>query len=192
MPCVPSMAGSSDHPPAPRPGRSSYGLGRSRPPYPRAADPPAYTLSFDGSFGPAGEGGGSRAGAAAVLRGRPGADLVQPILQVFEQRTTCGTALGAEARGCAGGLALIRRVMPAGQCLLVGDSPQIINLGTGAGHVRRCETYLPVVEAIGQALAAGWTLDWARVPRCFNQDADARARRAAGLPAQRGRGLFFF
>ena len=71
--------------------------------------------------------------------------------------------------------------------LVVGDSPAIINLGAGAAHIRRAEAALPVVQAIGQVLARGWHLGWERIPRAFNQDADQRARRAAGLPSPRPR-----
>ena len=68
---------------------------------------------------------------------------------------------------------------------MVGDSPAVINLGAGAAHVRRAEAALPVIQAIGRALARGWHLGWERVPREYNQDADQRARAAAGLPPRR-------
>ena len=120
-------------------------------------------------------------------RGPPGADLVRPILETFAARTAANSGLGAEAQACAGGLGLLRRQVAPGYCLVIGDSPAVISLGAGAAHVRRADTALPVVQAIGLALAQGWHLGWERIPRLFNRDADERARLAAGLPARRPR-----
>ena len=96
-----------------------------------------------------------------------------------------GSGLGAEALACAGGLGLLTHLPNPGFCLVVGDSPAIINLGAGAAHIRSAESALPVIQAIGQVLARGWHLGWERIPREFNQDADRRARSAAGLPPRR-------
>ena len=153
-------------------------------PFPDPCAPPAYTLTFDGSFGTGPDGLGT-AGAAAVLRGPVGPDLSRATLAIYEARVAASSGLGAEALACAGGLGLIRGRLAAGYCLVIGDSPAIINLGAGAAHVRRAEAALPVVQAIGSALAQGWHLGWERIPRLFNQDADRRARRAAGLSARR-------
>ena len=152
-------------------------------PYPQPGNPPAFTLTFDGSFGTGADGAGT-AGAAAVLRGPVGADLGRAILAVFQARVTATSGLGAEALACAGGLELLRNRPASGYCLVIGDSPAVINLGAGAAHVRRADAALPVTQAIGRALALGWRLGWERVPREYNQDADRRARVAAGLPAR--------
>ena len=155
-------------------------------PYPLPCTPPAYTLTFDGSYGTGADGLGT-AGAAAVLRGPVGADLGRTTLAIYAARVAASSGLGAEALACAGGLGLLRNQPAPGYCLVIGDSPAVINLGAGSAHVRRAEAALPVVQAIGQALALGWHLGWERIPRAFNQDADQRARRAAGLPARRPR-----
>ena len=110
-----------------------------------------------------------------------GPDAVRPILATYGERVPAGSAIEAEALACAGGLRLLQ-ALPAGHCLVVGDSPAIVNLGAGAAHVRRSEAALPVVQGIGHVVAMGWRLSWARIPRRFNRDADERARRAAGLP----------
>jgi hypothetical protein len=146
--------------------------------------PPAFTLTFDGSYG-TGPDGLPLAGAAAVLRGPVGAGLSRPIIEIYQARVHAGTGLEAEALACAGGLGLLTHLPNPGFCLVVGDSPAIINLGAGAAHIRRAEAALPVVQAIGQVLARGWHLGWERIPREFNQDADRRARTAAGLPPRR-------
>ena len=153
-------------------------------PYTDPGSPPAFTLTFDGSYG-TGAGGDALAGAAAVLRGPVGANLSRPTLGVYQARVHAGSGLGAEALACAGGLELLTHLPTPGYCLVVGDSPAIINLGAGAAHVRRAEAALPVVQAIGRALARGWHFGWERIPREFNQDADQRARAAAGLPPRR-------
>ena len=155
-------------------------------PYPHPGTPPAYTLTFDGSYGTGADGLGT-AGAAAVLRGPVGADLGRTTLAVYAARVAASSGLGAEALACTGGLGLLRSQPAPGYCLVIGDSPAVINLGAGSAHVRRAEAALPVVQAIGQALALGWHLGWERIPRAFNQDADQRTRRAAGLPPRRPR-----
>ena len=152
--------------------------------YPQPGSPPAYTLTFDGCCG-TGADGAVLAGAAAVLRGPVGADLVRATLAVYQARVAAGSGLGAEALACAGGLGLLQGQPGPGFCLVVGDSPAVINLGAGAAHVRRAEAALPVIQAVGRALARGWHLGWERVPREYNQDADQRARAAAGLPPRR-------
>ena len=153
-------------------------------PYPDPGSPPAYMLTFDGSCG-TGADGNALAGAAAVLRGPVGTNLYRPTLGVYQARVDTGSGLGAEALACAGGLGLLQLLPTPGYCLVVGDSPAIINLGAGAAHVRRAEAALPVVQAIGRALARGWHFGWERIPREYNQDADQRARAAAGLPPRR-------
>ena len=153
-------------------------------PYSDPGSPPAYTLTFDGSCG-TGADGNALAGAAAVLRGPVGTNLYRPTLGVYQARVDTGSGLGAEALACAGGLGLLQLLPTPGYCLVVGDSPAIINLGAGAAHVRRAEAALPVIQAIGRALARGWQLGWERIPREYNQDADQRARAAAGLPPRR-------
>ena len=150
-------------------------------PYQQPGTPPAFTLTFDGSYGTGADGAGT-AGAAAVLRGPVGADLGRATLAVYQARVTANSGLSAEAQACAGGLGLLRDRPAPG--LVIGDSPAVINLGAGAAHVRRADAALPVIQAIGRALALGWRLGWERVPREFNQDADRRARVAAGLPAR--------
>ncbi len=141
-------------------------------------------MTFDGSYG-TGPDGLALAGAAAVLRGPVGADLSRPTLGVYQARVPADSGVGAEALACAGGLGLLTQLTNSGYCLVIGDSPAIINLGAGAAHVRRAESALPVIQAIGQVLARGWHLGWERIPREFNQDADQRARAAAGLPPRR-------
>jgi hypothetical protein len=153
-------------------------------PYTDPGSPPAFTLTFDGSYG-TGPGGAALAGAAAVLRGPVGANLSRPTIGVYQARVHAESGLGAEALACAGGLELLTHLSTPGYCLVVGDSPAIINLGAGAAHIRRAEAALPVVQAIGRALARGWHFGWERIPREFNQDADQRARSAAGLPPRR-------
>jgi hypothetical protein len=141
-------------------------------------------LTFDGSFG-TGPDGLPLAGSAAVLRGPVDAGLNRPIIGVYQARVHAASGLEAEALACAGGLGLLTDLPNPGFCLVVGDSPAVINLGAGAAHIRRAEAALPVVQAIGQALGRGWHLGWERVPREFNRDADRRARTAAGLPPRR-------
>ncbi len=114
-----------------------------------------------------------------------GAGLSRPIVEVYQARVHAGSGLEAEALACAGGLGLLTHLPNPGFCLVVGDSPTIIGLGAGAAHIRRAESALPVIQVIGQALARGWHLEWERIPREFNQDADQRARTAAGLPPRR-------
>ena len=152
--------------------------------YPQPGSPPGITLAFDGSYGP-GAAGAASAGSAAVLRGPVGTDLSRPTLGVYQARVATGSGLGAEALACAGGLGLLQDQAAPGYCLVVGDSPAVINLGAGSAHVRRAEAALPVVQAVGRALARGWHLGWGRIPREYNQDADQRARSAAGLPPRR-------
>jgi hypothetical protein len=146
--------------------------------------PPAFTLTFDGSHG-TGPTGLTLAGAAAVLRGPVGAELDRPTIEVYQARVHASSGLEAEALACAGGLDLLAHLPTPGYCLVVGDSPAIIGLGAGAAHIRRVESALPVVQAVGRALARGWQLGWERIPREFNQDADRRARVAAGFPPRR-------
>ena len=149
-------------------------------PYPAGAALPEFTLTFDGTFRPAGA-LPATAAAAAVLRGPPGLDAVRPIIATYGERVPAGSALEAEALACPVGLRLFQGVLP-GHCLVIGDSPAIVYLAAGAAHVRRSEAALPVVQGIGHVVAMGWRLSWARIPRRFNRDADDRARRAAGLP----------
>ena len=113
------------------------------------------------------------------------AGLCRPIIGVYQARVHAATALEAEALACAGGLGLLTNIPHPGLCLVIGDSPAVIQLGAGAAHIRRAETALPVIQAIGQALGRGWHLGWERIPREFNRDADRRARTAAGLPPRR-------
>ena len=153
-------------------------------PYVDPDSPPAFTLTFDGSHG-TGPSGLTLAGAAAVLRGPVGAGLDRPTIEVYQARVHAGSGLEAEALACAGGLDLLTHLPNPGYCLVVGDSPAIIGLGAGAAHIRRVESALPVVQAVGRALARGWQLGWERIPREFNQVADQRARAAAGLPPRR-------
>jgi hypothetical protein len=113
------------------------------------------------------------------------AALARPIIEVYQARVHASSGLESEALACAGGLDLLAHLPSPGFCLVVGDSPAIIGLGAGAAHIRRVESALPVVQAVGRALARGWQLGWERIPREFNQDADRRARTAAGLPLRR-------
>ena len=110
-------------------------------PYVDPDSPPAFTLTFDGSYG-TGPDGLPCAGAAAVLRGPVGAGLSRPIIEVYQARVHAGTGLEAEALACAGGLGLLTHLPHPGFCLVVGDSPAIINLGAGAAHIRRAEAAL--------------------------------------------------
>ena len=112
---------------------------QSQLPYPQPGSPPAFTLTFDGSYG-TGADGTVLAGAAAVLRGPVGADLGRATLAVFQARVAADSGLGAEALACAGGLGLLRGQPNPGFCLVVGDSPAVITWGpaqhTCAGPTR--------------------------------------------------------